>query len=180
MTDPFLGEIRINSFNYAPKGWASCDGQSMIIQQNAALYALLGVAFGGDGKTNFNLPDLRGRTPVGNYTNSGTIGQLTHYNIGAAGGAETVTLTTTQIPAHTHTWQAVNTAAANLTPADNLYAQSPSTLYTALPATGSQGLVPFNPKIMGNAGGGQAHNNMQPFLALNFVIALSGTFPPRY
>lgn len=181
MTDPFVGEIRINSFNYAPQGWASCDGQQLSIQQNAALYSLLGVAFGGDQKTNFNLPDLRGRTPVGVYTNPATIGQLTHYNMGQADGTETVALTTTQIPAHTHTWTCSNSANTVVNPASNFYAQSPATanIYTTLPSTGSLGLTAFNSKIMGDAGGGQAHSNMQPFLALNFVIALSGTYPPR-
>lgn len=179
MTDPFIGEIRINSFNYAPKGWASCNGQTLPIQQNAALYALLGKTFGGDGSQNFNLPDLRGRTPVGNYTNSGTIGQLTHYNIGQAGGTETVTLTTTQIPAHSHAWQTMNVAGTVASPTNNLYAQSPVNIYATLPSSGSTGLTAFHPKIMDNTGGGGAHNNMQPFLALNFVIALSGIFPPR-
>lgn len=179
MTDPFVGEIRINSFNYAPRGWASCDGQQLSIQQNAALYSLLGVAFGGDQRTNFNLPDLRGRTPVGVYTNPATIGQLTHYNMGQADGSESVTLSATQMPAHIHYWQVVNTAAGNGNPADNLYAQPISNIYATLPNQSSSNLTAFNPKIMGNAGGGQAHSNMQPFLVLNFVIALSGVYPPR-
>mgnify|MGYP001019928739 CR=1 FL=1 len=181
MTDPFIGEIRINSFNFAPQGWASCNGQTLAIQQNAALYSLIGYAFGGDKVTNFNLPDLRGRTPVGFYTSSQTIGQLTHYNMGDAGGAETVTLTTTQIPTHIHSWACANTVGATQNPTGGFYAQAPATanIYTALPSTGSQGLTAFNPKIMGGTGGDQAHNNMQPFLVLNFVIALSGVYPPR-
>lgn len=181
MTDPFIGEIRINSFNFAPQGWASCNGQTLGIQQNAALYSLIGYAFGGDKVKNFNLPDLRGRTPVGFYTNSQTIGQLTHYNMGDAGGAESVTLTATQIPAHTHTWACSNSTNTAVSPVSNSYAQSPATasIYTVLPSTGSQGLTAFNPKIMGSTGGDQAHNNMQPFLVLNFVIALSGVYPPR-
>lgn len=179
MTDPFVGEIRINSFNYAPQGWASCNGQQLTIQQNAALYSLIGKAFGGDGVKNFNLPDLRGRTPVGFYTYPTTIGQLTHYNMGQADGTETVTLTTTQIPAHTHLWQATNVAGTVAAPTNNLYAQSPIDLYATLPNSGSSGLTPFHPKIMDDTGGSQAHNNMQPFLVLNFVIALNGIYPPR-
>lgn len=179
MTDPFIGEIRINAFAYAPQGWASCNGQTLPIQQNAALYSLIGKTFGGDGVQNFNLPDLRGRTPVGFYTNPSTIGQLTHYNMGQAEGTETVTLTTTQIPAHTHYWQATTVPGTVAAPTGNIYAQSPVNIYTTLPTTGNTGLVAFNPKIMGDAGGGQAHNNMQPFLVLNFVIALTGYYPPR-
>jgi len=181
MTDPFIGEIRINAFDYAPQGWASCDGQTLPIQQNAALYSLIGKAFGGDGAQNFNLPDLRGRTPVGFYTNPQTIGQFTHYNMAQAEGVETVALATTQIPAHIHSWAYANAVGATQNPTGNSYGQTPSgvNVYTTLPATGNLGLVPFNPKVMGDAGGGQAHNNMQPYLVLNFVIALNGYYPPR-
>lgn len=177
MTDPFIGEIRINAFDYAPQGWASCNGQSLPIQQNAALYSLIGAYFGKT-QTDFNLPDLRGRAPVGYYTNSQTIGMLSHYNLGDKGGTETVALTMAQIPAHTHTWQAVNTAGNQLPPAGNLYAQSPSNIYSAV-GTPPANLVPLNPKIMDEVGAGAAHPNMQPYLALNFCIALTGYYPPR-
>ena len=176
MTDPFIGEIRINAFDYAPQGWASCNGQSLPIQQNAALFALIGNYFGKT-QTDFNLPDLRGRVPVGYYTYP-TSGALTHYNMGDKGGAETVTLTTAQIPAHTHSWQAVNTDGDQLPPAGNVYAKSPGIIYSAL-NTPSANLTPLNPKVMNEVGGGTAHSNMQPFLALNFCIALTGYFPPR-
>lgn len=179
MTEPFLGEIRIYSFDYAPKGWASCNGQAIQVSQNAALFALLGANYGGDRKTYFNVPDLRGRTPVGYYTNPATIGAFSRYNLGTSGGTETVTLTTTQIPAHTHSWQAVNTAATTMTPKDNVYATGPGVIFSDITTSSNPGLVALNPKIMADTGGGQPHENMQPFLVMNFCIALQGIFPSR-
>lgn len=177
MTDPFVGEIRINAFDYAPQNWASCNGQSLPIQQNAALFSLIGSYFGSDTQ-NFNLPDLRGRVPVGQYTNAATIGSLSHYNMGQKGGSETVTLTAAQMPAHNHGWQAVNGAANNLSPIGNLYSQGPGDLFTPGNASPAN-LVSLHPKIMSGSGGGQAHSNMQPFLVLNFVIAQVGYYPSR-
>lgn len=178
MTDPFIGEIRINAFNFAPQGWAQCNGQSLPIPQNAALFSLISSYYGKDTQ-NFNLPDLRGRTVVGQYSNPATIGMYTHYNMGEKNGSETVTLTAAQIPAHTHTWKAVSTAATPGTPRDRLYGQSPANIYSTVTNVLNPQLIALNPKVMGNAGGGVAHNNMQPFLALNFCIALLGYYPSR-
>lgn len=178
MTDPFIGEIRINAFDYAPQGWAQCNGQSLPIQQNAALYSLIGAYYGKDTQ-NFNLPDLRGRTAVGQYTNATTIGGYTHYNMGQKDGTETVTLTVTQMPAHNHTWQAVATDATLGTPRDRLYAKSTANIYSTVAGVPNPQLVALNPKVMGETGGNGPHSNMQPFLVLNFCIALLGYYPPR-
>lgn len=177
MAEPFLGEIRICAFNFAPKGWALCDGQKMAIQQNAALNALIGTYYGGDRTTYFNLPDLRGRTPVGMYTNPSTLNGLSPYNIGASGGTESVTLTTTQMPSHNHLWRVTDAQGDSLAAANNFYATAPAgtNVYTD-PASGQTVL---HPKSMSDVGGNAAHNNMQPFLTTNFCIALQGIWPAR-
>lgn len=177
MTDPFVGEIRINAFDYAPQGWAACNGQSLPIQQNAALYSLIGAYFGKDTQ-NFNLPDLRGRVPVGQYNNPQTIGQYTHYNMGQKDGTETVTLTVTQIPAHTHTWVASTNTADVMPPDSSFYAKQTGNIFSAVNVANPQ-LAALNPKVMGETGGGAAHSNMQPFLVLNFCIATLGYYPSR-
>lgn len=177
MTDPFIGEIRINAFRFAPKNWATCDGQTLQIQQYTALFALIGRYFGTDGKTTFNLPDLRGRVPVGYTTLSTQLGGLTMQALAAKGGAEGVSLTVAQIPPHTHGWQATNTAGNAPGAVNNFYAQAPAgvNIYTD-PMSNP---VALHPKIMSDVGGNQPHSNMQPFLTLNFCIALLGYFPPR-
>ncbi len=175
MTDPFIGEIRINAFDYAPQGWASCDGQSLATQQNAALYSLIGAYFGHDTK-NFNLPDLRGRSPLGYATNAATLNGLTPYAMGAKGGAETVTLTTAQFPAHTHQLTANKAAGNSINPTGCIYAQSSVNIYAA-PTANS--MAALNPATISSTGGNAAHSNMQPYLALNFCIALLGYYPPR-
>lgn len=176
MTDPFVGEIRINAFNYAPKSWALCDGQKMTIQQNAALYSLIGAYFGGDRSTYFNLPDLRGRVPVGYATRSVAAG-LSTYNMGKNGGLESVALTVNQTPFHDHEWQAVTTPGDSKVPTGNFYAQTPAgvNIYTTPAATP----VALHPKVMSDVGGGAGHNTMQPFAVLSFCIALLGYYPPR-
>lgn len=167
MADPFLGEIRTFSFNIVPQGWASCDGQLLQITQNNALYSLLGIRYGGDGKTNFNLPDFRGRAPI-HYT--------TGYTIGSRAGSETVTLTTTQIPAHTHGLQATSNTTTVNTPGGNALASSPTSYPIYID---SANLVQMNANALANEGGGAGHNNMQPVLVLNFCIATTGIYPPR-
>jgi len=167
MADPFLGEIRLFSFNFAPQGWATCDGQLLQINQNNALYSLLGIMYGGDGKTNFNLPDLRGRTGLQFATG---------YAQGTKSGVEGITLTQSQVPAHIHSLQASTNATTLNAPSGNAFATSP----TAYPIYADvANLVPVNTGTIGLEGGGTAHNNMQPFLVINFCIALTGIYPPR-
>ncbi|KAF1009723.1 MAG: hypothetical protein GAK28_00367 [Luteibacter sp.] len=173
MSEPFVGQIMMAGFNFAPRGYALCNGQTMSIQQNQALFALLGTQFGGNGTTNFVLPDLRGRAPLG-------MGQLTggtNYPLAGFGGAENVTIGMAETPTHTHTLRATtqqpavkNPTGGYLTknPTENLYAAPGGA--TAVLAPGSIGLSPP---------GGQPHTNMQPFRTINFAIALTGIFPPR-
>jgi microcystin-dependent protein len=162
MAEPFLSEIRIMSFNFAPKGWAMCNGQFLPINQNQALFALLGTTFGGNGQTTFALPDFRGRVPI--HVGSG-------HTLGEKGGEQVHTLTPPEMPTHTHTLNgattsatAANPANAVLAPVNNLY-HSPTNLAT------------MNPASVSNTGGSQAHQNMQPYLTLTFCIALQGIFP---
>jgi microcystin-dependent protein len=162
MAEPFLSEIRIMSFDFAPKGWAMCNGQLLPINQNQPLFALLGTTFGGDGRVNFALPDVRSRTPI--HVGSG-------HTLGERGGEQAHTLSISEIPTHVHTAQAasVNTdinvpATNNLGVAANEYA----------PLSNATTLIPGT---VGNIGGSQAHQNMQPFLTLTFCIALQGIFP---
>jgi microcystin-dependent protein len=163
MAEPFLSEIRIMSFNFAPKGWAMCNGQLLPINQNQALFSLLGTTFGGDGRVNFALPDLRGRVPI--HVGSG-------HTLGERGGEQAHTLLISEIPTHTHTLNA-NTAIGNVTSnANAVLAKAPANFYGA-PAQ----LVSMNPGSVTNTGGSQAHLNMQPFLTLTFSIALQGIFP---
>jgi microcystin-dependent protein len=163
VSEPFLGEIKICSFNFAPKGWAACEGQLMAINQNQPLYSLLGTRFGGDGRTNFGLPDLRGRVAVD---------QGAGFVIGQAGGETAHTLTLAELPTHTHMAMASATAGDNEVPTANVLARSDSFVY-AQPSS----LVALNPNTIPNVGGSQAHQNMQPLLALYFCIALVGIFP---
>ena len=169
MAEPFLSEIRIMSFNYAPKGWAMCNGQFLPINQNQALFSLLGTTFGGNGQTTFALPDLRGRTPI-------HVGEK--HTLGEKAGEQAHTLTIQELPTHTHVLQASSTQADQatlVTPPNN----TPNILATV---TGNQyappaSLTTLTPGTVTNVGGSQAHLNMQPFIALNFCIALQGIFP---
>jgi microcystin-dependent protein len=169
MSEPFLAEVRIVGFNFAPRGWAMCDGQILPINQNQSLYSLLGTIYGGDGRTSFGLPDLRSRTPM--HIGNG-IAQ------GARGGQETHTLNEAETPTHRHQARA-STDAAN--------SSSGNDVVLGVTAGGRRPLTPYgqmdNAARLANSQvsnvGGQAHNNMQPFLALNFVIALRGVFPSR-
>ena len=162
MAEPFLSEIRLMSFVFAPKGWALCNGQLLPINQNQALFSLLGTTFGGDGRVNFALPDLRGRTPI--HVGSG-------HTLGERGGEQAHTLSIAEIPTHTHVANAQSANATSPFPTGNLLA-SMSNLYTA-----PGNLTTLSPTTIPNVGGSQAHLNMQPFLTLSFCIALQGIFP---
>jgi len=173
MANPFLGEIRAFPFNFAPKGWAFCDGQLMPISQYTALFSLLGTQFGGDGKSNFALPNLQGNVPLDFGQGPG----LTFYNMGDSGGAPSITLLTTEMPAHGHNAHC-NSAAGNKTkPNGSYWAKDAAGIlseYATVP-DGNQ----MSQQALGISGGSQPHNNMQPFLTLNFCIALQGVYPAR-
>ncbi|KAB2933816.1 MAG: phage tail protein [Candidatus Contendobacter sp.] len=173
MADPFVAEIRIFPFNFAPKGWAWCDGQLMPLSQNTALFSLLGTTYGGNGKSNFALPDLQGRAPM--FWGQGP--GLSLHDIGETGGAETVTLLESEIPVHTHAMGAHDIDLGELNaPASNrsLAKSANATAYTT-----ASNLVGMSSSTLAPAGGDQPHNNMQPYLTFYFCIALQGVFPPR-
>jgi microcystin-dependent protein len=171
--DPFVAEIRIFPFNFAPKGWAFCDGQLLPISQNTALFSLLGTTYGGDGKSNFALPNLQGRAPMQPGQGPG----LSLHDLGETGGSEAVTLLASEVPSHTHTLNASSQPGEDPSPGGEALARSVgAVLYQT---NVSQNLVPMAPETLAPAGGGQPHNNLQPYLTLNFCIALQGVFPPR-
>lgn len=165
MAEPFLGEIRICAFNYAPPGWAFCDGQALPISLNQALYALIGVTYGGNGTTTFNLPDLRGRIAVQ---------QGTGYAMGQSSGEERHYLGASEVPGHSHVLNGVGAAADDGDPTGRLPARGEEAMY-APPSS----LVTMNSASVGAGGGGQGHNNMMPFVVVNHIIAISGIFPSR-
>jgi len=175
MSEPFIAEVRMWGLNFAPRGWALCDGQLLPIAQNTALFSLLGTTYGGDGRTTLGLPNLKGRAPMHPGSGPG----LTTRRLGETGGFETHTLTEQEIPAHNHGVLASSDAGGAVnTPEDNLPVPAsgrgaPSRYGTALPQGAMSNLT------VQNTGGGQAHNNMQPFLTLTFTIALQGLFPSR-
>ena len=173
MADPFIAEIRIFPFNFAPMGWAFCDGQTLSIAQNSALYALIGITYGGDGKTNFALPNLQGRVAMHPGQGPG----LSPHRLGETGGSETVTLNASQLSSHTHNLKVSSQPGEDSTPVPNeSFARSVNgNLYQ----TTNTGLVQLSSNVITQAGGGQPHNNLQPYLALNFCIAVQGIFPPR-
>lgn len=174
MADPFVAEIRIFSFNFAPKGWAFCNGQLLPISQNTALFSLLGTTYGGDGKSTFALPNLQGSTPMSSGQGPG----LSERFLGEQSGTQSVTLLQSEIPSHSHVMQAyTGDAADSRTPgtAAVLGIPSPGNAYNST-ATGLQAM---NPQAVGIAGGSLPHNNMQPYLTVNFCIAMQGIFPPR-
>ena len=171
--DPFVAEIRIFPFNFAPKGWAWCDGQLLPLSQNTALFSLLGTTYGGNGKSNFALPDLQGSAPMHPGQGPG----LSLHDLGEKSGSETVTLLESEIPSHSHAMQA-NAFPANVQAPSNVRALAQSTggvAYKPPPAT----MTTMNPAGLGPAGGDQPHNNLQPYLTFYFNIALQGVFPPR-
>ena len=173
MSEPFIGEIRMFGGNFAPTGWALCDGQLAQIADNNALFALLGTIYGGDGRTTFGLPDLRGRIPIHMGPGPG----LTDRRIGVKGGQETVTVLTSQLPAHTHAMGASSQAGTASSPAAAVPAAVGLTAQysTAGASAGNE----MDATAVSSAGGDQAHNNVQPFQCVNFIIALTGIFPSR-
>ena len=165
MAEPFLSEIRIMSFVFAPKGWALCNGQLLPINQNQALFSLLGTTFGGDGRVNFALPDLRGRAPI--HVGSG-------HTLGERGGEQAHTVSIAELPTHTHVAQATSASATTAIPSSSMLLATSVNYEAYRPPTT---LVSMNPGTVTNTGGSQAHLNMQPFLILSFCIALQGIFP---
>jgi len=171
VADPFVAEIRMFPFSFAPKGWAFCNGQIMPLSQNTALFSLLGTTYGGNGKSNFALPDLQGSAPMHPGQGPG----LSLHDLGETGGTETVTLTEAEIPAHVHSAGASGRTGNSRIPAANVPAFGTGVQLYAPPALNST----LDPRDLTPTGASQPHYNMQPFLALNFCIALQGVFPPR-
>jgi microcystin-dependent protein len=172
MSEPFVGEIRMFAGNFAPRGWAFCDGQLLAVSQNDALFSLLGTIYGGDGRTTFGLPDMRGRLPI----HAGHGPGLSERRLGAKGGAEKVTLTVNQLPSHTHPLHASTTPATESDPQDRVTGASGLTeLYVAEP--------PFSPMLstaITHTGGSRSHTNLMPYLCVHFIIALFGIYPSRH
>ncbi len=171
--DPFVAEIRIFPFNFAPKGWAWCDGQILPLSQNTALFSLLGTTYGGDGKSNFALPDLQGRAPMHPGQGPG----LSLHDLGETGGSETVSLLESEIPSHSHAMRASSDDADLKAPAATrvLARGNPGFLYQS----STSGIQPMSDQAIAPAGGDQPHNNLQPYLTFYFSIALQGVYPPR-
>ncbi|WP_022948204.1 phage tail protein [Methylohalobius crimeensis] len=174
MADPFIGEIKLFAGNFAPRNYAFCDGQLMAIAQNQALFSLLGTTFGGDGHTTFAYPDMRGRVPI----HYGTGGGLSTRRMGERGGSETVRLTTSQMPAHSHSFNAAPASASSNQPAGRMYAQADASanemLYRA-----EEPDATLHDDVMQPVGGNQGHDNMMPSLGINFILSLYGTYPQR-
>lgn len=176
MAEPFVAEIRAVAFNFPPTGWAACDGQILPISQNTALFSLLGTIYGGNGKSTFALPDLQGRAPMQQGQGPG----LSLRDLGETGGSATVTLLADEIPQHTHGLLAASGNATTNNPTNNVWAttgtrRTTSNTYTNVHQSGAA----MSPAALSTAGSSQPHNNMPPYLALNFVIALQGVYPPR-
>jgi len=170
MSTPFVGEIRMVGFNFAPVGWALCNGQLLAIAQNNVLFALIGTTYGGDGLNTFALPDLQGRIPVHMGNGPG----LTPRIIGELSGSENVTLTTSQLPAHTHAPQAHSANGSQSSPQNALWAGAPAASYSANPAA-----IAMNSTLIAATGGSQPHTNVMPFQAINFIISQFGIFPSQ-
>ena len=174
MADPFVAEIRIFPFKFAPKGWAFCDGQLLPISQNTALFSLLGTTYGGDGKSTFALPDMQGNAPMHPGQGQG----LSLHDLGEVGGTQNVTLLESEMPLHNHLAQSYDVDPAdNRIPAPNMALGTPGTGFIYDPTNAQLGQMAF--QAIAPTGGSLPHNNMQPYLTLSFCIALQGVFPPR-
>jgi microcystin-dependent protein len=170
VADPFVAEIRIFPFNFAPRGWAFCDGQLLPISQNTALFSLLGTTYGGNGTSNFALPNLQGSAPIHPGQGPG----LSLYDLGQTGGSDFVTLLESEIPAHTHGLRGSSLLGDTPVPTNNSLARFPNAYQTS-----TAGLTPMAFQALPPAGGSLPHNNLMPYLTLNFCIAMQGVFPPR-
>lgn len=175
MTDPFVAEIRIFAGNFAPKGWALCNGQLMPISQNTALFSLIGTYYGGDGRSTFALPNLQGSMPIEQGQGPG----LSPRSVGESGGTTTVTLLPSEMPAHTHGLAATTAAGDSSVPTGRTWGEIRFGRQSAQVYSGVAPNTTMAPTAVDPAGGGQPHNNMPPYLVLNFIIALQGIFPPR-
>jgi microcystin-dependent protein len=175
MSEPFIGEIKMVGFNFAPRGWTLCNGQLLPIAQNTALFSILGTTYGGDGRTTFGMPDLQGRSPM----HAGNGPALSQRRLGQKAGAETVTLGPGQTAAHTHAWQVADEVGNQTSPADNALARSPTGRGGYLLYESGASSAAMAPEVVAETGDGLPHNNIQPALVVNFVIALQGTFPSR-
>ena len=172
MSEPFVGEIRMFAGNFAPRGWAFCDGQLLAVSQNDALFSLLGTIYGGDGRTTFGLPDMRGRIPI----HAGSGPGLSNRRLGAKAGAESVTVTNSQLPSHNHgPFNATQDAADDTNPQDKTLANSTFDVYIDSNADTNMASDPGS-----GVGGSQHHTNLQPFLCIHFIIALFGIYPSRH
>jgi microcystin-dependent protein len=172
MSDPFVGEIKMFAGNFAPRGWALCDGQLLAVSQNDALFSLLGTTYGGDGRTTFALPDMRGRIPI----HAGTGPGLSQHRLGEKGGSETHTLSINEVPSHTHAVQALNKPGDSGNPEDRHWAASSG---TPLAYSNADPDTDLAAEAIDGAGGNQSHYNMMPNLCINFIIALFGIYPSR-
>lgn len=173
MSEPFIAEIRIFAGNFAPRGWAFCNGQLLPISQNTALFSLIGTTYGGDGRTTTALPNLEGRAPMHPGRGPG----LTDRRLGQKSGSETITLTEAQMPSHNHAIGSTTSRGSVATPEGNTFNRSIGD--TAYQSNTTAGLTAMDNRMVGHTGGSQAHDNMQPFLTMNFIIALVGLFPSR-
>jgi len=175
MADPFVAEIRIFPFNFAPKGWALCDGQILPLSQNTALFSLLGTTYGGDGKSNFALPNLQGSAPMHPGQGPG----LSLHDLGETGGSDTVSLLESEIPMHSHGMMAFNLPGDQGAPSPARALARSVNGFAYVPGSPQPALVPMSDQMLAPAGGDQPHNNLMPYLTCSFCIALQGVYPPR-